>query len=321
MLRFLIVGLLFCWANLSAEPVKIKQAIGSVIRTKGKIQTGSSSRTELELPYFAIIRVGSNADLKFSPDAKKMLLKKGTMLLSMAVDTPEVSVESGSVVTAMSKGDFEMLNVGGRVKVITLNGKVTVALAANPSDQRRLRFGDMVDIPAGATSIPPITAIKLSTLLKTSILFNMGPLPSSRTIRQNATKQAPPGLPFFVTGGFDPDWGGGGTLSTTLGPAGTAAMVNQMEANITNQRAAEQAALAARLAAEQAARRATAQRIAQQQAAIVKAEQERMRQEQANQGRGPQGNQGQGNQGQGNMGQGNQGQGQGPGGGGPPGQQ
>ena len=157
-----------------------------------------------------------------------MTLSGGTMLLSMAVETPGVSVESGSVVTTMSKGDLQMSNVDGQVKVITLNGKVAVSLAANPSDRRRLRAGDMVDVPAGATSVPPVTAIKLSTLIKTSILFNMGPLPSSRAIRQNATSQAPPKMPPFVTGGFDPDWGGGGML-TSVGPAGTAAMISRME--------------------------------------------------------------------------------------------
>ena len=160
-----------------------------------------------------------------------MSLSSGTLLLSMAVETPGVLVESGSVVTAMSKGDLEMSNVGGAVKVITLNGKVKVALAANPSDRRSLRAGQMVAVPAGATSIPPVTAIKLSTLLKTSILFNMGPLPSSRAIRQNATSQAPPRP--FVTGGFDPDWGGGGIIgATSLGPAGTMAMVGRIEQNV-----------------------------------------------------------------------------------------
>ena len=48
-------------ANLHAEPPKVKQAVGEIIRTKGKIQTGSSSRLELELPYLAIVRIGSNA--------------------------------------------------------------------------------------------------------------------------------------------------------------------------------------------------------------------------------------------------------------------
>lgn len=223
------IVLLCCATSLLAESAKVKQATGSVIRSKGKIQTGSASRIELELPYLAVVRIGSNANFKFSGDAKKMSLKSGTMLLSMPEKLEGVSVEAGSIVTTMVQGDLEMSNVDGAVKVVTLNGKVRVALAANPSDRRSLRAGDMIDVPAGAMQMPKVTAIKLSTLLKTSVLFNMGPLPTSRAIRQNATKQAPPRP--FVTGGFDPDWGGGQvSLLATIGPAGTAAMVGRMDA-------------------------------------------------------------------------------------------
>ena len=218
--------ILFCaTASLLAESAKVKQAIGSVIQAKGRIQTGSSSRIEVELPYSATVRIGSNTDFKFSPDAKKMSLESGTMLLSMPEKTNGVSVESGSIMTALSKGALEMSNVDGRVKVITLDGKVGVALAANPSDRRSLRAGQMVDVPAGATAMPPIVAVKLSTLIKTSVLINMGPFPGLRAIKQNATSQAPPRP--FVTGGFDPDLGG--SPMTQAGPATTAAMIARTE--------------------------------------------------------------------------------------------
>ena len=204
----------------------MSKAKGSVIQQKGKIQTGSSSRIELELPYPAVVRVGSNADLNFSPDAKKMSLKSGTLMLSLPKETAGVEIESGSVVTALTKGDLEMSNVGGQVKVITLNGKVSVSLAANPSDRRRLKSGEMVDVPAGATQMPPVSAIKLSLLIKTSTLINMGPFPGLRAIKQNATKQTGPMKP-FVAGGFDSDFNTGSLSS--IGPAGAAAMISRME--------------------------------------------------------------------------------------------
>ena len=228
MIRVMICLLLA--TTLHAEP-KYSRATGSIIKTKGKIQTGNSSRIELELPYLAVVRIGSNADFSFSSNAKKLTLEKGTMLMAVPEKTEGISIESGSIVTSVVKGDFVMSNVGGQVKLITLNGKVVAALAANTSDKRSMRAGDIVTVPVGATSMPKIEAIKLSALLKTSILFNMGPLPTSRAIKQNATKQTPPGLPFFVTGGFDPDWGGsgGGSLLSSIGPAGTAAMISRMD--------------------------------------------------------------------------------------------
>jgi hypothetical protein len=332
----LLVGVVFCAASLvAAEPVKVKQAIGSVIRQKGGIQTGSSSRVELELPYFAVARIGSNADFKFSADAKRMTLKRGTMLLAMPQKTEGVSVESGSIVAAMTKGAFEMSNVGGAVKVISLDGKVSVA---NPSDKRSLRDGQMVDVPAGAKQMPPITAIKLTTLLKTSVLFNMGPLPNGRAIRQNATRQAPPRP--FVTGGFNPDWSGGSVALTTLGPVGTAAVQQVEQQRAVQQQATQQQATQQQAAQQQVVLEQNRQRAAQAllAAAAVRAAQERVQQQQQqqaaqrqqqqavqqqaqNQGQSPQGNQGQGPQGNqgnafgpgGNPNQGNQGQGGGQG--------
>ena len=94
--------------------------------------------------------------------------------------------------------------------------------------KQRLKDGDMVDVPAGATSMPPIVTIKLSKLIETSVLINMGPFPGLRAIKQNATSQKGPMKP-FVTGGFDPDWGGAGNL-LSYGPPGTAAMIRLMEA-------------------------------------------------------------------------------------------
>ena len=221
-----IVWLLLFPVTLLAEQ-KVKQATGSVIRTKGKIQTGSSSRIELELPYLAVARIGSHATLRFNATAKALSLEGGTLMLSVPKETSGITVESGSTMTSFSKGALQMSNVDGRVKVITLDGKITVTLAANPSDRRRLKDGDMVDVPAGATTMPPVTTIKLRKLIETSVLINMGPFPGLRAIKQNATSQKGPMKP-FVTGGFDPDWGGGSLLS--YGPPGTAAMIRLMEA-------------------------------------------------------------------------------------------
>ena len=227
------IGLFVCVASVWAEPVKYSRASGSVIRTKGKIQTGSSSRIEVELPYSAIVRVGSNAKLEFSADYRDMTLDSGTMMASVPKGAGDVIITAGPVATALSGGgDLEMSNVGGSAKVVVLNGKVVASLTKNPSEAKKLRFGQMVDVKAGATSMPPVMAFKMATLLKTSVLFNMGDFPGKRAIKQNATKQAPPGLPFFVTGGFDPDWGGsggGGSLLSSIGPAGTAAMISRIE--------------------------------------------------------------------------------------------
>ena len=218
---------MLCASLMHAEQPKMKQATGTVFRSKGQIQTGSSSRIELELPYLAIVRIGSNAAVEFSADNRTLTMDSGTLLLSSPKDTGKVTINSGSVITTVANGDLEMSNIAGQVKVIVLNGRVLASIAANPSSSKSLRSGQMVNVPAGATVMPPVTAIRLSKLLKTSILFNMGPLPSSKAIQQKATAQSPPRP--FVTGGFDPDFVNGGLLS--IGAQGTASMIARMEAN------------------------------------------------------------------------------------------
>jgi len=221
MLRSLI-GLLLC-ANLYAgsfENAKITKATGGIIQQKGKIQTGSSSRVELEFPSLVIMRLGSRANFSASADNRKMTLKSGTLLASSAQDTGGITIDCGSVTTTMTKGAFEASNVGGHTKVIVLDGKVIASLAANPSERKSLRYGRMIDVPAGATTMPPSVAVNLAALLKTSVLFSMGSFPGSKAIEQNSMKQAPPRP--FVTGGFDPDYNNSLTQTT---PAMTAAMV------------------------------------------------------------------------------------------------
>jgi hypothetical protein len=212
-----------------AEPVKMSKATGSIIRGKGQIHTGSSSRIELELPFGAIVRVGSNSAFFFSPNYRNLSLDRGAMMFSAPKDKVGVIIKSGNVTSTTIGGSVQISNVNGRVKVITLDGKVTSSLDTNPGKEARMRPGDMVDVSADATTMPEVTAIKLGVMIKSSVLINMGPFPALRAINQNATSQAPPSIPFFVTGGFDPDWGGGGGTGSTIGPAGVASMIGRME--------------------------------------------------------------------------------------------
>ena len=69
---------------IGADSYTIKQAKGSIIRTKGKIQTGSSSKIELELPSLATLRIGAFANLRFSNDYHSMALEGGTDALRAA---------------------------------------------------------------------------------------------------------------------------------------------------------------------------------------------------------------------------------------------
>lgn len=220
---WLLIPLLVIAAR-AEEPKVLQSTGGSIIQQKGKIQTGSASRIEVELPYLAIARVGANSQLRYSSDGRKMILDKGTMLASSTKDSEGLTIRSGSATMSLTKGSLETSNIGGQTKVISLDGRVAVALNAKPSERVTLTEGQMIDAPAGATSMPAVETISLRKLLESSALFNMGPFPGSRAIKQNATKQKPPRA--LVAGEF-----GEGILDnfTLTNPPVTAAMMRLME--------------------------------------------------------------------------------------------
>ena len=273
---------------------------GEIIRQEGRIVTGPNSRIEVEFPA-ATVRVGSNTDLSFTPSGGEMDLARGTLMVSAR---DEVAIRSGPVTVRTGRGDLELSIVWGhRVKVIVLDGKVRVTFAG---ERKSLRYGEMVEIPFGATEMPEVTAINLETLMSTSRLIGMGPLRSQRKLAKNAVKQNPRPVSLVNT----PPGIAASRATATAGAAHAIeaqqaqqaqALVNQqILEDRRQQRLAEQAA--ARTAVQQAAQQLEAKRQAEaaEVARQVAAQQPQGSQDggpQGSQGRGPQGNQGQGNNG------------------------
>ena len=253
-MRFLVAIMLVA-TSLHAEPAKVKQATGSIIRTKGQIQTGRNSRIELEMPHSAIVRIGSNAALSFSSDARRLTLTSGTMLLIIPERIGSISIEAGSVVVTMRQGSLEMFNVSGRVKVIALDGRLVVAIAADPRDRRTLRYGQMLDVPVAAKQLPEATTINLDKLLSTSLLVGMGKVHDR--IGVNALKQKPRPPSLLNSPPLVRAIRASGAAMTTLG-------IERRQAAIASAQAlaAEQAALASQRTAEQQAARAAVQAAA-----------------------------------------------------------
>jgi hypothetical protein len=305
--RLLLVGLLFGVALAAQAELfecgRLTKATGTVIQGRTQIHTGSNSRVELQFSDRTVARIGSYAAFECTPGARQMALDSGTLLLSTPKGGKRVTVQAGPVIVIGS--DFEVANVENKAKVIGLNGKTTVALAANPKEDVALRPGEVVEVPPKATKTPKVKAVNLKTLISTSVLMKMGPLPAQGAIEKNAQKQVPRHT--FRIGALSPDG-----AEPTLGLAAEAMQATAILAQEQAQQVGAQQ-LAAQQAAEQAATQqqiAAARQFAIQQQQV--AEQQRVAQQQAQQqGQVPQGNQGQGPQG--NQGQGPQGnQGQGP---------
>ena len=202
-MRHWIFGLLLCVANLVAvraepfERAEVTKAInavsllprntkavpGDVVSGDSALKTGGNSRAELEFPDLTITRVGSNALFRFLAGRREITLDSGTLLFSSPKGVGGGKVQVGAITAAVTGTDFLISRIARRIKVICLTGKVLVYFTANPKLRVVLKPGQMVDIPAGATKMPPIVTINLGTLISTSVLINMGPLRSQADTR------------------------------------------------------------------------------------------------------------------------------------------
>ena len=181
-------------------PRNIKAVPGVVVSGDSALKTGDNSRAELEFPDLTITRVGSNALFRFLAGRREITLDGGTMLFSSPEGAGGGKVQAGAITAAVTGTDFLISRILGRIKVICLSGKVLVYFTANPKLRVVLKPGQMVDIPAGATKMPPIVTINLGALISTSVLINMGPLRSQPTLERNASNQQTSLLARFFPG-------------------------------------------------------------------------------------------------------------------------
>ena len=172
--------------------------IGDIISGRTALTTADASRAELQFPDLTLTRVGANALFRFYAGGRDMVLDGGTMLFYSPRGAGGGKVQAGAITAAVTGTDFLVSYVkgpaskGGRVKVICLSHTVLVFFTANPRERRLLRPGDMVDVPNGATKLPPVATVSLSLVMSSGELFvssGFGPLPSQPLLKQIAETQ------------------------------------------------------------------------------------------------------------------------------------
>lgn len=222
-MKTLLVSLLLCAETVEGGPfgqARVTKAEGPVIRGKAGVETGPGAKAELDMLDGSLVRVGANAKFSYTPGTREAKLDNGTMLFSSPRNAGGVTLTAGGTVTSATGAvDFEAANFGGNVKVIALNGKPMVALAANPGGKKGLRPGQIMAVPPGATQLPKVAGVNLKTLISTGGLMKMGKLPSQSAIERNANNQVR--NPTFRLG-LNMD-------AYDSGPAITAAMVTRMQ--------------------------------------------------------------------------------------------
>jgi hypothetical protein len=183
------------------------------VREGTGIRTGEESRSELTFVDLTITRLGANSIFSFNEAGRSVELGSGSLLLRVPKNSGGARI-SASAVTVGVTGTTLILESSRRNKLIVLEGAARISLKKAPLTSAAVRGGQMIDIPPGATSLPPVVNINVNDVMnKHPLITDFPPLPTRDAIY--ATNPNPP-----VYQG-QPVGGGGSGVSVNLPVVGT----------------------------------------------------------------------------------------------------
>jgi hypothetical protein len=186
---------------LPADKAAREAAINDKVAEDTGVRTGGDSRSELTFPDLTITRLGANTVFSFTKSGRTATVETGSILLRVPKDSGGGSIRSSAVTVAVTGTTviFEGSR-GGRSRLITLEGSSAVSLKRNPKEFRKVLAGQMIDVPAGATTLPMPVNVDLNDIMRNHpLITDFKPLPSQPLIMA-AAQQAPPPPPPSYTG-------------------------------------------------------------------------------------------------------------------------
>jgi hypothetical protein len=186
---------------MPADKAAREAALNDKVSEDTGVRTGGDSRSELTFPDLTITRLGANTVFSFTKSGRTATVETGSILLRVPKDSGGGSIRSSAVTVAVTGTTviFEGSR-GGRSKLITLEGSSAVSLKRNPKEFRRVLAGQMIDVPAGATTLPMPVNVDLNDIMRNHpLITDFKPLPSQPLIMA-AAQQAPPPPPPSYTG-------------------------------------------------------------------------------------------------------------------------
>ena len=169
-------------------------AVNDKVSEDTGVRTGGESRSELTFPDMTITRLGSNTVFSFSRAGHTAKVDSGSILLRVPKDSGGGTIKNNAVTVAITGTTviFEGSR-GTKSKLITLEGRARVSLTSKPGDPREVLAGQMLDVPAGATTLPMPVNIDLNDVMRNHpLITDFRPLPSRPLIMAAAQQQPPP---------------------------------------------------------------------------------------------------------------------------------
>lgn len=155
-------------------------AVNDAVREGEAVRTGDNSRSELTFADLTIERLGANSIFTFNKAGRDVQLSSGSVLMRVPKDSGGAGIHTSAVSVAVT-GTTLILESGrgGRSKLIVLEGRARLSLVKYPKQSQTAHGGQMIDVPAGATTVPAPVDIDLNQVMRTHPLITDFPqLPS-----------------------------------------------------------------------------------------------------------------------------------------------
>lgn len=166
-------------------------ALNDTVSDGTSVRTGDSSRSELTFTDLTITRVGANSIFSFNKAGRNVQIDTGSVLLRVPKNSGGGAIVT-SAVTAGITGTTVIMetNRSGRSRLLVLEGGARLSLNKHRDQVKNVRAGQMLEVPAGATTLPNPVDIDLNeTLRNHPLLATFPPLPSEPLIVAAAQDQ------------------------------------------------------------------------------------------------------------------------------------
>jgi hypothetical protein len=177
--------------------------VNELVNQDSAVRTGDASRSELTFVDLTITRLGANTTFSFNRGSRSLQLDSGSLLLYVPKDSGGARMTSSAVTVGITGTTviFEPTRAG-RNKLTVLEGGARLTLNKYPRESSYIRGGWMVDVPPGATKIPPPIRVDLNRLVKTSpLITDFASLPSQDLIAAAVNEHNPQIYSSQPTGG------------------------------------------------------------------------------------------------------------------------
>ena len=167
--------------------------VNDKVREDTGVRTGGDSRSELTFVDLTITRLGSNTIFSFNKAGRNVQLDSGSILLRVPKDSGGGAIKTSAVTVAVTGTTviFESTRAG-KSKLIVLEGGARASLVKHSGQSQYVRAGQMLDVPAGATTLPLPTNVDLNQIMKSHpLITDFPPLPSRDLIAAAAQEQQP----------------------------------------------------------------------------------------------------------------------------------